>query len=456
MTKNPEIFEKIHFERSVYEQFLEYTRRFSKNEWGGLLIGIQNDGELYCVAAVIPPQKNQSRVFCEFNRELFPVIYNCFEKIEEQFGSKELEIIAWIHTHPDLGVFFSGTDQDTINYLVKLNPALFAMVVDPVQREFLAVNSKPGNLYGFSKMEVDLDYLQNFENLDQSLFNQLKIIKENINSKINRKIFRLDDSESIHIFIPIQLELLTDRIITSRLKGLFEQTQILRNSLFQQQPFTTNSNASQSHENIRESSDKKNRAIQKLEYYIRNFQTIENELDEWPHYSMDREIFSVNFLTLYDPESVDHLIMFLHRASAHYMAEPVSQFKITDRYFCYGHPGFSEIVKWKKIREMEIIKNLDYSPMILTLIKYKTGLFSGRKTLVLLFPRESWLEKVLEIFKSKTRVFVKGEVARVLRSYKRKAREREMEEKKEGPEEKEDVAQERKQDSNTDQLENYT
>ena len=90
MESESEITDRLNFERSIFEQFLEYTRRFSKTEWGGLLIGTKIDGELHCVAAVIPPQKSKSKVYCEFKRELFTVIYNCFEKIEDKYGQNDL------------------------------------------------------------------------------------------------------------------------------------------------------------------------------------------------------------------------------------------------------------------------------------------------------------------------------------------------------------------------------
>lgn len=404
MEKTSEAVDKLHFERSVYEQFMEYTRRFSKNEWGGLLIGIKSRGESYCVAAVIPPQKSQSTIYCEFKKELFAVISNCFEKVTDKFGSNDLSILGWIHTHPGFTAFLSSTDLETYNTLIKYNSDWSALVVDPVRREFLSVNSKPGNCYGFSELELDLDYLQDFKNLDQSLFEKLTTIKENINSGINRKLFKLESSESIQIFIPIGIESLTETVLNSRLEGLLEQTALVRTLLFQQQPSNSEINESLPNESVQKISEKIHPDIQKLEHYITTFQKIENELNKWPNYSVDRLLIFFDYRQIPKRNVLIKLGKKLQAFSRLFWAIPVLNYKLTDHYFYYANSNFSKRIEWKKIRQIEFDELDEIGDMIL--ISYKTGYLFGNNTLLLLIPQAS-IQKLTEVFALKTSIFNK-------------------------------------------------
>lgn len=135
--------EKVIFNKSAFEQFKFYTKLYSKTEWGGLCIGYQVEDAFYVRAIVLPPQKTQSKGYCEFRKELFPLITKNLIKLQNKFkGFYNYRIGVWIHTHPGFGVFFSGTDVSTFEYLTKMSPDYIGVVVDPVQNQVVGYNSR--------------------------------------------------------------------------------------------------------------------------------------------------------------------------------------------------------------------------------------------------------------------------------------------------------------------------
>jgi len=427
MESEAEITDRLNFERSIFEQFLEYTRRFSKTEWGGLLIGTKIDGKLHCVAAVIPPQKSKSKVYCEFKRELFTVIYNSFEKIEDKYDQSDLGIITWIHTHPGFGVFLSGTDLETYNYLIKLNPEYSAIVVDPVNRDYLAVNSKPGNLNGFSQLEVNLNYLYDFNGSDQSLYDKLQILKDSINSGLNRKIFKLTDPETINVFIPLPLEALKHDVMKSRLEGLMERTQEVRTALFQAKPKSIEDKASTSIAPPTERSDEIHPEVQKLEEYINYFQKIEKEIEEWKNLSVNRTLFNLNLESSVPNPQKKVIFDRLRYFRKLFLAPPIIWIKLTDNHLFYSNALINKIVKWNKIRKIEFdpLKELGN----FRLLTYKTGRLFGKERLLIYIP-DDHLDKFLGILHSKIPLIFNRErqTANMIRYFRKLFEERENQE----------------------------
>ncbi|TFH09106.1 MAG: hypothetical protein E4H14_05095 [Candidatus Thorarchaeota archaeon] len=138
-----EIAEKITIDESVYEQFRIYTKLYGASEWGGVCIGYQKDKTFHVRAIVLPPQKIQSGGYCEFRKEIFPLVTK--QILHLTADEKDLfnyRSGVWIHTHPGLGVFFSGTDFNSFKYLTALSPDFLAVVVDPLRNEIIGYNGK--------------------------------------------------------------------------------------------------------------------------------------------------------------------------------------------------------------------------------------------------------------------------------------------------------------------------
>ena len=138
-----EIAEKILIDESVYEQFRIYTKLYGAAEWGGVCIGYQKDKVFHVRGIILPPQKIQSGGYCEFRKEIFHLVMKHIMGLRGDSGElSEYRSGVWIHTHPGLGVFFSGTDFSSFKYLTALSPDFLALVVDPLRNEIIGYNGK--------------------------------------------------------------------------------------------------------------------------------------------------------------------------------------------------------------------------------------------------------------------------------------------------------------------------
>lgn len=125
----------------MYEQFRVYTKLYGASEWGGVCVGFQEGDTFHVRGIVLPPQKIQSGAYCEFRKEVFPLVTKQIIRLTSD--KKELYNFrsgAWIHTHPGLGVFFSGTDFRSFRDLTRLSPEFLGIVVDPINNAIKGFN----------------------------------------------------------------------------------------------------------------------------------------------------------------------------------------------------------------------------------------------------------------------------------------------------------------------------
>lgn len=116
----------------VDEQVLDGLRDHvegCRDEWGGLLLGFERGGDVAYTMAACPPQLEQSPTFCNFSAAHRAALEIALWQL--RLG-RVLSRIDWIHTHPGLGVFLSGTDRDTFDRFRAERCDLLALVFDPV------------------------------------------------------------------------------------------------------------------------------------------------------------------------------------------------------------------------------------------------------------------------------------------------------------------------------------
>ncbi len=109
---------------------LRALTRASRNEVGGLLLGRDRpDGTVEYLMAAFPPQIEQTPTFCNFSDRHRAAL----ELVAARTPlGRILPRIDWIHTHPGLGVFLSGTDRSTFAAFQRERPDGLAVVFDPV------------------------------------------------------------------------------------------------------------------------------------------------------------------------------------------------------------------------------------------------------------------------------------------------------------------------------------
>lgn len=118
---------------AAYRQMLSDCKRDVSVEQAGVLVGYacqDPNGQKFVVVsdAVLAPSTVGSSVRVQFTSHSWRVIWERLDQLGDQ------KIIGWYHTHPDLGVFLSGTDLRTQGRFFSESWQI-AVVVDPVRDE---------------------------------------------------------------------------------------------------------------------------------------------------------------------------------------------------------------------------------------------------------------------------------------------------------------------------------
>ncbi|UCE13585.1 MAG: Mov34/MPN/PAD-1 family protein [Candidatus Heimdallarchaeota archaeon] len=120
----------------VYKKFLRFALENANplddsQEWReciGLILGqIDIDQEEITVSDIVPIDTGSS-VFVDITS---------YEKVFSLIPISRIEqgevIVGWAHTHPGLGLFFSGTDKRTQRLYQQMHPMSFGLVLDPMK-----------------------------------------------------------------------------------------------------------------------------------------------------------------------------------------------------------------------------------------------------------------------------------------------------------------------------------
>ena len=136
----------IFIEERVLAQLLDDCRVDVKREHGGILLGevFEDPGGRYFVvvrASLLAPHTAGSSVHLQFSEA-------SWESLWEQMGTlPECVMVGWYHTHPNLGVFLSGTDRRT-QELYFSQPWQIAVVIDPVKEQIGFFHGREGRSAG--------------------------------------------------------------------------------------------------------------------------------------------------------------------------------------------------------------------------------------------------------------------------------------------------------------------
>ena len=129
--------------RSLVDQAKSFTAPRGRLEMGGLLVGhVDQSGRNVCVVGFFPEQTEESPGYCEFDGGWMAVAAAAAEHANRSGGlpfddTPSLRVIGWIHTHPGIGLFLSGTDTSTYKANLDMSPdgRFVAVVVDPLRNE---------------------------------------------------------------------------------------------------------------------------------------------------------------------------------------------------------------------------------------------------------------------------------------------------------------------------------
>jgi len=181
---------KVIMDPGIFEGIITFTLNFEKGgtaERGGLLIG-KKIKEIYekeyswkTLAAVFPPQDKSSPTYCKFDGRVLWRVREAINRAVDYLSTsaaislnrQDFIIFSWIHTHPNMGIFLSNIDRNTIRKLSKFFPDIVAVVIDPINRTFGAFNKE------YEKLPLDIrvtEFDRNEIQLLDMFRSQLKII----------------------------------------------------------------------------------------------------------------------------------------------------------------------------------------------------------------------------------------------------------------------------------------
>ena len=107
------------------------TLAAQETEQGGVALISRYQGALMIIGAVFPAQVGASSTYCEFSTADVDRVRQALDHVADDIGIGPGEVsITWVHTHPRLGVFLSGTDRDTSRRWRGLDPSFTPIVID--------------------------------------------------------------------------------------------------------------------------------------------------------------------------------------------------------------------------------------------------------------------------------------------------------------------------------------
>ena len=141
---------KIYISQSVYKEIHKFTKNKTTNESGGMLIGnvIEEFGKTNIIIQGFVEAKytEATPTTLKFTHETWEYVHS---EIERRFENGQ--IVGWIHTHPDFGIFLSEYDVFIQENFFKEDYQI-AYVVDPIQHIegfYFWINGKIERCKGF-------------------------------------------------------------------------------------------------------------------------------------------------------------------------------------------------------------------------------------------------------------------------------------------------------------------
>jgi proteasome lid subunit RPN8/RPN11 len=141
--------------QAALAQIDAHSRSNTRTELGGALLGraYRHDGRVYVsVEAAVPAvSADHGPVHFTFNADTWSQL-----RQDRDHNYPNLEIVGWFHTHPNLGVFYSGDDVVVHSAAFTL-PWHVGLVVDPVRSEACFFGWENGELVPFAGFYELLD-----------------------------------------------------------------------------------------------------------------------------------------------------------------------------------------------------------------------------------------------------------------------------------------------------------
>lgn len=213
-------------EETLNEFFNNYkNERFEK---GGLGFGVQKNDVTFLLSICIFEQVRESNVYCEIDgQDLANAALILSDLNEKNKLTYPIKIVSWVHTHPNLDIFLSGIDKDTLKNFNNLCENFIALVIDPKKNKYgawIMGKDEPEKIkctifhgieeiYAKDVEEVE-QFLKNFSDLLQEKFKSLKRPLQYITSSSAIKLEEIREKK-------INLKDFHKKVLKKRRKSIF-------------------------------------------------------------------------------------------------------------------------------------------------------------------------------------------------------------------------------------------
>lgn len=174
---------KIYISQAAYKEIHKFTKNKTTNESGGMLVGtvIEEFGKSNIIINGFVEAK-----YCEATPTTLKFTHETWEYVHKEIEKKHKgkNILGWIHTHPDFGIFLSEYDK-FIHQNFFNEEHQVAYVVDPIQNIegfYFWINEKLEKCKGFyiydkTGIEIDIGVeKEETEETKKPLFNFKNIV----------------------------------------------------------------------------------------------------------------------------------------------------------------------------------------------------------------------------------------------------------------------------------------
>jgi proteasome lid subunit RPN8/RPN11 len=139
---------KVYINQYAWDAFINHSNNVykqTKHEAQGIFLGkyfIDKFGEFAVVTDYSEGKGESSHAYVGMSEE-------CVAGISKKCSAENLLMLIWIHTHPNFGVFYSGTDVNCLrtNFFM---PFQSGIVVDIIRRESKGFKVEKGNVNEFT------------------------------------------------------------------------------------------------------------------------------------------------------------------------------------------------------------------------------------------------------------------------------------------------------------------
>ncbi|RLE77345.1 MAG: hypothetical protein DRJ52_11365 [Thermoprotei archaeon] len=177
-------------------------------EYGGVIFGVKERDHVKYLMAYFPPQPKAGYT-CVFDSKAVLISRRALDEAYEIYEVPLLEM-DWIHTHPNIGAFFSKIDRDTLKEIAVYKKNIIGIVVDPFRYEIKAFTILDGQI-----KEIPVK-IEDFT-IDEKFYNAIPFVHHNIYINTIRKYGALKE---FHITTPYEIRVVKSIPAVRREEGI--------------------------------------------------------------------------------------------------------------------------------------------------------------------------------------------------------------------------------------------